>query len=123
MGTLESIIAQLVAQGYSPEEARKRAESAMLLGAAPPDVIFGDPPATASDALPTPRPAGRPVPRSQAEYDQMMESYNSGQGMLPMDGYETEGAAIRLQVRPRFLRPVSDGERGSRRNRHRPCDW
>ena len=79
----------------------------MLLGAAPPDVIFGDPPATASDALPTPRPAGRPVPRSQAEYDQMMESYNSGQGMLPMDGYETEG-----EVRQRYDSKFGRGSYG-----------
>jgi hypothetical protein len=97
MGTLESIVAQLVAQGYSPEEARRRAEAAMLLGAAPPDVVFGAPPATATDALPSPGPAGRPVPSSQAEYDQMMEAYNSGKGMLPMDGYETEG-----EVRQRY---------------------
>lgn len=90
MDTLESVVAQLVAQGHSPDEARRKAEAAMLFGAAPPDVIFGSPPAQSPAA-------GRPVPKSQAEYDQMMEAYNSGDGMLPMDGYESES-----EVRQRF---------------------
>lgn len=107
MDTLESIIAQLVAQGYSPEEARRRAESVMVLGASPAEAVFGSPPAMTDRPAPAPKPAGRPVPRSQQEYDQMMDAYNKGEGLLPMDGYETEA-----EVRQRYDSRLGRGAYG-----------